>query len=172
MSLWKLLLNLRKNKFEDTVKRILKDVDHKMIELENEYKKRLNYYKGFRENRKFVDSKYDRVFGALDEEPIINRAYEDIYSETDTEECHVPRELNITPYNLKRGADSKSTISPLRRKYTGLDSDRLWEHHRAQVKDAYIDKKVRFADNEKANRSFSQSRSDDFNAYKNKTYKR
>ena len=115
----------QENKFEDIVKRILKDVDRKMIELENEYKKRLNYYKGFKENRKFVDTKYDRVFGSLDEEPRIDSVYEGIYSGTDTEESHIPRELNSTPYNLKRESECKSTISPLRRKYTGIDSGRL-----------------------------------------------
>lgn len=152
------------------INRILKDVQYKMKELENEYSKRLNYYKGFRENKRFIDPKYDRVFGSIPQD-ITDNEYQGIYSGTESEESLKPRDLSFTPYSHPSSHEDQS-ISPLRRKYTGLEHN-LCEYHQEQLEQPYGCKKVRFDDQPKCNRSHSYNkRSHAFDMYKTKNKKR
>lgn len=80
-----------KHKYESKMKSLMKDVKLKIMELENEYKKRLDYYKGQSQNFRFFDKKFDRVFDNLDadnynekevneysEEPYRSRHYQSV----------------------------------------------------------------------------------------------
>jgi hypothetical protein len=136
----------------------MEKVEVKMQELENEYTKRLNYYKGYSQNYRFVDTAYDRVFGKLEDNKN-DREYDGVYSGTDSAEADIPLNIYVRQAENHRGAN----YSPLRRKYVGF------EH---EMEQAYNDRKIKFANNMN-NRSFSSNnRSNAFDMYKSKTNKR
>mmetsp|Transcript_19045 Transcript_19045/g.16883 ORF Transcript_19045/g.16883 Transcript_19045/m.16883 type:complete len:94 (+) Transcript_19045:539-820(+) len=93
-----------------------------MKELENEYRKRLNYYKGQKENNRYIDSTYDRVFGPLHKKKNLkDNEYEGVYS--GTEENIYSKESYTTPYAQNITIDKSTT--PQRVKYKGINNQSL-----------------------------------------------
>ena len=106
------------------MKRILKDVDFKMKELENEYRKRLNYYQGHKENKRFIDKNYDRVFGPIiEEDDRKDSFYERVYSGTEEESSN--RRFFTSPYISGKEIISNRQTTPLRVKYKGINDNSL-----------------------------------------------
>jgi len=146
-----------------------------MKELENEYRKRLNFYKGYTQNQRYFDTNYDRVFEEVSQEEPQEGAYDGVYSGSDTQDIHMPLNITVTPSLGNRGEDdlcreSKSTI---RNTYTGVENSYMCDRHRQHFEEPYNDKKVRFAEIIKNTRSCSiNNRSKAFDMYKSKSSNR
>ena len=157
-------------KYDKKINKILKEVEFKMKELENEYRKRLNFYKGHRENLPFIDQAYDRVFGTLESvENQRDRGLEGIYSDTESNENN-GKDYFTTPYTHNRNSSVDKSVTPLRVKYRGLNQNNLCDLHYNRHADDYQNKKVRFSGINSSNRSFSYNRVSEESQRKNKTY--
>lgn len=120
------------------IKRIMKDVEYKMKELENEYRKRLNYYKGYTENHKFIDKNYDKVFGKIDPKPKhFNCSYEGVYSGTESEESLMPNAYTYKPPAPAEDRKEVYSNSPLRHRYIPMGNEEIYDRYRTSVEQPY-----------------------------------
>lgn len=81
-----------------------------MLELENEYRKRLNSF-----NKDFYDPKYDRVFGTVNSDNGQDSEYDNLHNVTEGDQ---QREYTSSPYFNNHNL--KQNCSPLRVKHKDI----------------------------------------------------